>query len=290
MGLHVVDVTLLPGRLHGGLAGISFDIEEGALVVIGPPGSGQSELAAVLATVFSPGRGSIILNGLDVRRQKAEARRRIGYAPAGLRLFENLTVAEGLDHLALLSGISHGGQRQVRIDGVLRRLELLEARHTRIGRLSPATRQRTNIAQALLLNPSLVILDHPLADVPLDQRPELRALLSELLRDYLAVICTDDLADVEALADSVGVLQGGRARYFGPVEEFLGRLAGRVWEAECTAEQFRSLAVGTQITGWRRRRGGCQGRGIADARPLPNAVAATPSYSDAYLYALGGRT
>lgn len=287
MGVEVLELTkVYDGRVRA-LDHVSLAAESGVLGLLGPNGSGKTTLMSIAVTLLEPTAGTIRIDGLDVRRSKPEIRRRIGYLPQDVGLYPNLTVFETLDYMALLYNLDDAADRQRRIDRVMQRLNLTHLRDRQVGALSGGMRQRVALAQAILPEPSVLIVDEPTAGLDPEERIRVRSFFAELARDCLIVLSTHIVADIEAVASSLAVLRLGQLVYFGTPEELLASLEGRVWTLDVPANGVGGSfqpPEGLLETGLYRMPGRIQIRGVAAARPVPEAEPASPNLEDAYVW------
>lgn len=285
MGVEVRELTkVYDGRVRA-LDGVALQAETGVLGLLGPNGSGKTTLMSIMATLLEPTAGTIVIDGLDVRKQKPEIRRRIGYLPQDVGLYPNLTVFETLDYMGLLYNLSAPRERHARIDRVMERLNLTHLRDRQVQTLSGGMRQRVALAQAILPEPSLLIVDEPTAGLDPEERIRVRSFFADLARECLIILSTHIVADIEAVAGSLAVLRQGQLRYFGSPEELLASLNGRVWMLDLPSEGDRALTeAGFLETGLYRLPGGVQVRGIADQAPAATATTAPPNLEDAYVW------
>ena len=284
MGVDIQELTkVYDGRVKA-LGGVSLQAESGVLGLLGPNGSGKTTLMSIMATLLDPTTGTILVDGLDVRKKKPEVRRRIGYLPQDVGLYPNLTVVETLDYMALLYHLDDPRDRAQRIDEVLQRLNLTQYRDRRIQTLSGGMRQRVALGQAVLARPSLLIVDEPTAGLDPEERIRVRSLFAELARECLIVLSTHIVADIEAVASTLAVLRFGAMRYSGTPEGLLQLLAGRVWSFALPADGRVPTIPGFLETGLFRLPGCIQIRGVSDSAPCSDAVLVDPNLEDAYVW------
>jgi ABC-2 type transport system ATP-binding protein len=283
VGVEAVELTkVYDGRVTA-LDCVSLKAETGVLGLLGPNGSGKSTLMSIMATLLQPTHGTIHVDGLDVRRNKPEIRRRIGYLPQDVGLYPNLTVAETLDYMGLLYDLNDEADRRDRIERVLERLNLSHLRERQIHTLSGGMRQRVALAQAILPEPSVLIVDEPTAGLDPEERIRVRSFFAELARECLVVLSTHIVADIEAVSSTLAVLRHGRLRYFGTPEALLETLHGRVWSINLT-DGVMPRAAGFVETGLYRHPDCIQVRGISESRPVADAEPAAPNLEDAYIW------
>jgi ABC-2 type transport system ATP-binding protein len=284
VGVEVIELTKVYDGQVRALDDVRLGVESGVLGLLGPNGSGKTTLMSIMTTLLEPTAGTIRVDGLDVRKQKPEIRRRIGYLPQEVGLYPNLTVFETLDYMGLLYNMDNSAERLARIERAIERLNLAEVRDRRVGTLSGGMRQRVALAQAVLPEPSVLVVDEPTAGLDPEERIRVRSFFAELARECLIVLSTHIVADIEAVASSLAVLRRGQLRFFGAPEELLASLEGRVWTLELPADGRPPAEEEFLETGVFRMPGRIQLRGVADREPAGGAERAAPSLEDAYVW------
>lgn len=284
MGVEAVQLTKIYDGKVTALDGISLQAESGVLGLLGPNGSGKSTLMSIMATLLEPTHGTIRIDGLDVRKNKPEIRRRIGYLPQDVGLYPNLTVFETLDYMGLLYNLNDDRDRARRIDRCMERLNLTRLRDRQIQTLSGGMRQRVALAQAIMPEPSVLIVDEPTAGLDPEERIRVRSFFAELARECLVVLSTHIVADIEAVSSSLAVLRHGKLLYSGTPEELLRTLDGRVWSLTLPPDGVLPEQQGFVETGLYRQPGSILVRGISDVRPAGEAAPVAPGLEDAYIW------
>ena len=213
---------------------VDLTLERGITGLLGPNGAGKTTLLSILATVGEPDAGRVSVFGLDPRQtaQRVEIRRRLGYLPQELGYHRHFTVAAFLDYVAILKEITDRRRRAEEVARVLAAVGLETRARTRIRALSGGMRQRLGIAQALLGQPDLLVLDEPTAGLDPEQRLRFRELLSGLPGDPVIMLSTHQADDIAAICPHVVVLLQGRVHFTGTPAELAATAAGRVWAAD----------------------------------------------------------
>ncbi|HVT16528.1 MAG TPA: ABC transporter ATP-binding protein [Thermoanaerobaculia bacterium] len=265
------------------LVDFSLRLEAGILGLLGPNGAGKSTLMRILATVTRPSTGVVRWNGEDVGRHPRALRQALGYLPQDFGVYPNLSASEFLEYLAAVKGLAARHAR-ARIRELLDLVGLGAAADRPLGDFSGGMKQRVGIAQALLNDPRLLIVDEPTVGLDPEERVRFRNLLAELSGERIVILSTHIVSDVESVATDIAVIDRGRLVVRAAPEELLRAVAGRVWgwtvpSAELAAARERWLVSGTM-----RRGDGIQLRVVAEQPPGLAATALPPTLEDAYLH------
>jgi len=272
------------------LKDVSLSIPPGMYGLLGPNGAGKSTLMRILATITKPTSGSVRWDGADAVASPDALRGVLGYLPQDFGVYPNLSALEFLEYVAAVKGIDARAARR-RIDELLALVNLTEAKKRPLGGFSGGMRQRVGIAQALLNDPKLLIVDEPTAGLDPEERVRFRNLLSELSGERIVLLSTHIVSDIEAAATQIAILSHGRLLAYGAPEALLSGLEGRVWEWVVPSAALGSVKERFLVSGTVRRGDGVHVRVVADAPPGPGAVAALPTLEDAYLDRISsGRT
>ena len=224
------------------LKGISLDIPAGMFGLLGPNGAGKTTLMKILATLLEADAGAAQMNGLDLIANKADTRKILGYLPQDFGLYPTLTAAQMLDYFAKLKGVNDKRERRALVDALLDKVNLSAERNRRLGGFSGGMRQRVGIAQALIGNPKLLIVDEPTAGLDPEERARLHNVLAESAsEDTVVLLSTHIVSDVSNLCDRFAVIRRGEIVAATSTDTALKDLEGRVWEATVTREQIAGL-------------------------------------------------
>lgn len=241
------------------LKGISLEIQPGLFGLLGPNGAGKTTLMKVLATLLEPDSGTAEMDGVDLITAKAATRKKLGYLPQDFGLYPTLTAAQMLNYFAKLKGVTNKKERLSLVDALLERVNLSAERNRRLGGFSGGMRQRVGIAQALIGNPELLIVDEPTAGLDPEERSRLHNLLAESVGENTVVLLsTHIVSDVSNLCSNFAVIRGGRILTATSPETALAGLEGRIWEATLPREKVAGLkgsskVISTQMAGGRTR-------------------------------------
>lgn len=275
---------LYKGKVWG-LKDFSLELGHGVLGLVGPNGAGKSTLMRILATVTKPTEGRVTWNGADIARSPDELRAVLGYLPQDFGVYPNLNAVEFLEYLAAIKGLDGKLARQ-RIDELLQVFGLVEVRKRPLGGYSGGMKQRVGIAQALLNDPQLLIVDEPTAGLDPEERVRFRNLLADLAGERVVILSTHIVSDVEAAATEIAILNQGYLLWHSVPEDLLRTVEGKVWEwvvpsADLTAARGQHL-----ISSAIRRTDGVHLRLVADVSPGAGAQTVPPALEDAYLHCL----
>lgn len=286
MQLEVVHVSKVYRRGITAVSDVTVSLGPGVLGLLGPNGAGKSSLMRILATVTRPTEGRVSWDGTDIVADPDALRRVLGYLPQDFGVYPHLTAREFLSYLAAVKGIAARPARK-RIDELLEAVQLTEAGTRKLGHYSSGMRQRVGIAQALLNDPQLLIVDEPTAGLDPERRIRVRTLLGELAVDRHVILSTHIVPDVEAVADDIAVLGQGRLRYRGTPEGLLREARGRVWELLASADELPALRQRFLVSRAVRTPDGTRVRVLAPDRPAPDASLVDPDLEDGYLWMIG---
>jgi ABC-2 type transport system ATP-binding protein len=283
MNLSIDNVSKLYKGKVWGLKEFSMTLEPGILGLVGPNGAGKSTLMRILATITKPTEGKVTWNGVDIVRSPDGLRAVLGYLPQDFGVYPNLSAVEFLEYMAAIKGLSGHAARQ-RIDELLQVVNLVEARKRPLGGYSGGMKQRVGIAQALLNDPELLIVDEPTAGLDPEERVRFRNLLSDLSGARIVILSTHIVSDVEASATQIALIRQGRLIRCETPEALLRGVRGRVWEWTAPSTELTALRERYLISSTARHSDGVQVRAVVDAMPAPSAQVVPPRLEDAYLY------
>ena len=267
------------------LDGVTLTLTPGLTGLLGPNGAGKSTLMRILAALTRPTRGRVLWDGADLARQPDRLRAVLGYLPQDFGIYPHLTAVEFLDYIAAAKGLDPASARR-RITALLEMVGLVEPRHRPLGGYSGGMRQRVGIAQALLNDPQLLIVDEPTAGLDPEERVRFRNLLLDLAGTRIVLLSTHIVSDIEAAAERIAVLAEGRLIADGTPEALLDSAAGHVWEVALTPDQLTTFRERHRVGTTQRRGDSVVVRVVSDDSPHPHARPSTPTLEDAYLWHL----
>jgi ABC-type multidrug transport system ATPase subunit len=271
-----------PGASTPALADFTLSVGEGVLGLLGPNGAGKTTLMSILATVTRPSAGTFLWRGKDGVAAPLSIRRELGFLPQDFGVYERLTAREFLTYLGRLKGFS-GADLSRRVSAMLDLVNLPHAASRRLGSFSGGMRQRVGIAQALLGDPKLVIVDEPTVGLDPEERVRFRNLLSEIAQGRVVLLSTHIVSDVESVASTIAVIRAGKLVLHAAPEDLTRRAAGRVFRADVAPEELPRVQRELAVSGLVRRARGVSVRYVADGPILPASEAVEPTLEDAYL-------
>ncbi|MEO1084396.1 MAG: ABC transporter ATP-binding protein [Acidobacteriota bacterium] len=269
------------------LDGVDLSIGPGVFGLLGPNGAGKSTLMRILATLQDADAGTVRLGELDPFTDRRGLRRQLGYLPQDFGLDPSATAAGLLDHLAELKGLTHRRRRREAVDAMLERVNLGAHRHRKLGTFSGGMKQRFGIAQALIGEPTLLIVDEPTTGLDPEERGRFFNTLATLAERMIVILSTHLVDDVTELCHRMAVLKDGRLRFVGSPADALAGLDGRTWTVAAPPESVAGRAD-VEVLRHHRFLGAMKTRVLADGCPGPEYEPATPELEDAYFAILAG--
>lgn len=212
------------------LDNVSLTIPRGMFGLLGPNGAGKSTLMRTVATLQEADSGAVHLGDIDVLTEKEEVRKRLGYLPQDFGVYPRISALDMLDHLAMLKGITRNGERKDLVDAMLKRCNLWDVRKKALTGYSGGMRQRFGIAQALIGNPQLLIVDEPTAGLDPGERNRFYNLLAEVGENIVVILSTHIVEDVMELCTRMAIINVGKVLYEGAPDAAVAQLEGKIWQ------------------------------------------------------------
>ena len=271
------------------LDGVTLRIPPGMFGLLGPNGAGKSTLMRILATLQECDAGSVFLDDIDVLDEKDEVRRLLGYLPQDFGVYPKVTAYELLDHFAQLKGLANRARRREVVDGLLQQTNLFEVRDQRLGTFSGGMKQRFGIAQALLGDPQLIIVDEPTAGLDPQERVRFHNLLSDIGQDKTVILSTHIVSDVADLCANMAIINKGHVLLCGEPAKLIEGIEGKIWarfvsKPELLAFQKRHTVISTRLL---------SGRPMihvyAERYPGDDFEPVHPTLEDVYFATIAGR-
>ena len=229
------------------LSGLSLQIPRGMFGLLGPNGAGKSTLMKTIATLQSPDSGSIKWGALDVLKEPESFRKVLGYLPQEFGVYARASAYDLLDHLAILKGIVHKKERKEVVNLLLERVNLYDVRKKAVAKFSGGMRQRFGIAQALLGNPEVIIVDEPTAGLDPGERNRFYNLLSEIGEQIVVILSTHIVQDVQQLCQNMAIINNGQLLFAGKPQQALSEITGYIWQKEIEKAEINTYANQYQL-------------------------------------------
>jgi ABC-type multidrug transport system ATPase subunit len=266
------------------LKDVSLSIGPGMFGLLGPNGAGKSTLMRIIATLQEADSGSARLDGIDVLQQRDDVRRILGYLPQEFGLYPKVSALNLLDHFAHLKGVTDRTQRQALVESLLRQTNLWDARQQRLGTFSGGMKQRFGIAQALIGEPKLIIVDEPTAGLDPEERVRFHNLLSEIGEQVIVILSTHIVSDVSDLCHSLAIIHRGKVLVTGDPSELAASLRGRIWQAAIPRSDLDSCKQRLAVISSRLSGGRTFVRVHAEAQPEGDFQPVEPELEDVYFW------
>jgi len=264
------------------LKDVTLDVPRGMFGLLGPNGAGKSTLMRTLATLQEADTGSVHLDGLDVLKDKTGARRRLGYLPQEFGVYPKVSAEAMLDHFAVLKGVTARKERKELVEALLRQVNLWNVRKRKLGTFSGGMRQRFGIAQALIGQPSLIIVDEPTAGLDPEERNRFLNLLAEIGENTVVILSTHIVEDVTDLCPRMAIIASGQVRLAGEPREAIRSLEGRIWRKRVEKSELDEVIRQHAVLSSRLVGGQPVVHVLADADPGAGFAAVPANLEDVY--------
>ena len=267
---------------------VSLTFERGVYGLLGPNGAGKTTLMRMLVDVLPPSSGKVTLDGVPIKELGAKYRDILGYMPQEIGYYRDFTARRFLHYLSALKGLDPEYANR-RIDELLDLVGLADVKNKRLGQFSGGMIRRIGIAQALLNDPKILILDEPTAGLDPNERIRFRNILSELSEDRIVILSTHIVSDVQSIAGQVILLKEGKVISYDTTENLRRLVEGKVWLATVTHRELNELKKRFPIGNVLQKDDHFEIRIVSDSKPLQNATPAEPSLEDVFVYVFGGQ-
>ena len=242
MEIQIDRLTKIYNKEFRALDNINLTIHNGMFGLLGPNGAGKSTLMRILVTLMKPSHGQISLDGKDIHKHRKEVRRMIGYLPQDFRFFSKLKTWEFLDYSAALSGLTNKKERTRAVDQMLEEVGLFDARDRQAGKLSGGMKRRLGIAQALINDPRIIVVDEPTTGLDPDERIRFRNLLSKISgEERIIILSTHIVADISSTCNQMALLNQGKLAFRGTPEELIDKARNTVWKVILTTRELEKI-------------------------------------------------
>jgi len=286
--LRIENVSKTYGNGVHALKDVSLEIPRGMFGLLGPNGAGKSTLMRTIATLQGVDAGSLFFDNVDVLSEKHEVRKILGYLPQEMGIYPGTSAEAMLDHFAVLKGLVSAGERREAVEGLLRMTNLYEVRRRKLGTFSGGMRRRFGIAQALLGDPELIIVDEPTAGLDPEERIRFLNLLSAIGESAVVILSTHIVEDVRELCSRMAILSQGRVLLHGEPSALVARLEGRVWRKVVDRNEVARIQESMPVLSTRLAAGRTVVHVLSDPSPGDGFEPAEPDLEHVYFAALHG--
>lgn len=278
--IEIKELNKFYGRKKQALSNVNLTIEQGMFGLLGRNGAGKTTLMKMLATLLQKQSGSICVCGIPIEKAK-EIRKIVGYLPQDFSMYPTMRVAEAMDYLGVLSGIGTK-ERKERIEFLLKKVNLSEHKNKKVKALSGGMKRRLGIAQALLNDPKVLIVDEPTAGLDPEERIRFRNLLCDVAEERIVILSTHIVGDIEATCENLAILNEGSILYCGTVSDLLDTANGKVFSKMVDKRDLPKLKKEYNIIGMHSQGNKTYIRFLAEV-PYPDAESCEPNIEDAYM-------
>lgn len=261
----------------------TMEMTEGVYGLLGPNGSGKTTLMRIIADVLKPTEGQVLLNGIDKNQLGEDYRDLVGYLPQDMGYYKNFTAERFLEYIAALKGINKKESKK-KIDELLDVVSLKDSRKRKVGNFSGGMIRRLGIAQALLNNPKILILDEPTAGLDPEERIKFRNLISDISKDRIVILSTHIVSDIEFIAKEVILLKQGILLGCSSGNELLKELYGKVWIVSVDEVSAARFEKQYNVVNIRRKEKQVELRILSNSKPMDEAEEIEPNFEDMYVY------
>lgn len=261
---------------------VNLTISQGMFGLLGPNGAGKTTLMKILATLLPKTGGEVTICGMDISQER-EIRRMVGYLPQDFSMYGNMTVYDAMDYLGVLSGMKKTERRE-RIPMLLEKVNLTENHRTKVKAMSGGMRRRLGIAQAILHDSRVLIVDEPTAGLDPEERVRFRNLLCEIAEERIVILSTHIVGDIEATCENIAVLNQGELLFQGTVTELLEHAEGKIFTAQVSRMELPMLKKQYEVTSMLIQGNEAQVRFVAEEKPFASANLCQPNVEDAYMF------
>jgi ABC-type multidrug transport system ATPase subunit len=283
--IEIRDLSMTYPNGKNALSGINLSIENGMFGLLGPNGAGKSSLIRILVTLMKPTTGQVKIDKYDLMRDRADIRKMLGYLPQDFRFFSKLKTWEFLDYAAGLAGITSKKLRQEKVDLWLERVGLFDARDRQANNLSGGMKRRLGIAQALIGEPRIIIVDEPTTGLDPEERIRFRNILSELSQqDVIILLSTHIVGDISSVCRDLALLNEGAIKFNGSPESLVDIARGHVWQIQTAGVEYDMLKEKYAVTSTIPSEEGWEIQLVGNQLDIPSAIMIEPNLEHAYVY------
>lgn len=284
MKIEIKDLNKFYGKKQA-LNNVNLTINNGMFGLLGRNGAGKTTLMKIISTILPKNSGTITICDIPVENSN-KIREIIGYLPQNFSMYGNMNVYEAMDYLGVLSGMKKE-DRKKRIPILLEKVNLQNNLNTKVKAMSGGMKQRLGIAQAILHEPKVIIVDEPTAGLDPEERVRFRNLLCEVAEDKIVILSTHIVGDIEAACENIAVMDNGKILYNGTVEKLLDNANGKIYTANISKKELDLMKEKYIVTSMITNKSQVSVKFISDEKPFQEAVLCEPNVEDAYMYLMG---
>jgi ABC-2 type transport system ATP-binding protein len=285
MKIEIQDLNQIYPNGNHALKNLNLEIGMGMFGLLGPNGAGKSTLMRILVALMKPSSGIVKVNGLDIQKHRKELRSMLGYLPQDFRFFTSLKTWEFLDYAGSLAGLKNRKERISQVDKLLDQVGLFEARDRMANKLSGGMKRRLGIAQALIGDPKIIVVDEPTTGLDPDERIRFRNILSDLSqKEVIIILSTHIVGDISSTCQLMALLNRGEMVFSGSPENLIKQAEGHVFKLNLTPYEYEKIKVQYNIISTIPVENGWEVQVVSDHVPEFNAVKIDPNIEDAYVY------
>jgi ABC-type multidrug transport system ATPase subunit len=242
MKIEIKNLNKIYGNGNHALKDVSFEIGSGMFGLLGPNGAGKSSLMRILVTLMKPSEGQVLVNGMDLQKHRKEIRNMLGYLPQDFSFFAKLKTFEFLDYAASLAGIKKSSLRKDAVEKMLEEVGLFEARNRMANKLSGGMKRRLGIAQALIGEPKIIVVDEPTTGLDPEERIRFRNLLSRISeKEVIIILSTHIVGDISSTCTDMALLDGGSLAFKGSPDDLISMAKDNVWQINATETEYHEI-------------------------------------------------
>ncbi len=285
MKIEITDLNQIYPNGKKALSDVNLNIGNGMFGLLGPNGAGKSSLMRILVTMLKPSTGKISIDNYDLIKNRKEIREMLGYLPQDFRFFTKLKTWEFLDYAAGLSGISKKKERSAKVDEWLEKVGLFDFRDRDANNLSGGMKRRLGIAQALIGDPKVIVVDEPTTGLDPEERIRFRNILSELgQKDVIIILSTHIVSDISSGCNNLALLNNGFVEFTGSPEELVKKARGHVWQVTTSGYEYDLLKEKYAVISTIPTEEGWEVQLVGDTIEAKNAIEIEPNIEHAYVY------
>jgi len=285
MKIEIQNLSKVYNNKTKALSDINLVIENGMFGLLGPNGAGKSSLMRILVTMMKPSSGKVSVNGFDLQKDRGKIRKMLGYLPQDFRFFSKLKTWEFLDYAASLAGMKSQKERTIKVDEWLEKVGLFDVRDRNANNLSGGMKRRLGIAQALIGDPQIIIVDEPTTGLDPEERIRFRNILSELsLKDVIIILSTHIVGDISSICNNFAMLNSGKLCFNGAPQDLIKLAKGHVWQVQTSGVEYDLIKAKYAVISTIPSEEGWEIQFVGDDIEIKDAIQIEPNLEHAYVY------